>query len=219
MGRVSLLEKPSPEHWEAISWPVKSAENTTVPTSSIGGHATWHAITVKAGLKVTSAACEGNRQHSGMRGSPSHLELEMADIFHDFPIKSPVNRVFEAVSTPGGLDQWWTKRSAGQPTLGAEFELWFGPKYDWRAKVAKWVAPSEFELEITKADPDWIGTRVGFQLAGRGNGTQVQFHHTGWPTSNEHWRISCYCWAMYLRVLRRYLEHGEEVPYEDRLDV
>ena len=60
----------------------------------------------------------------------------MADIFHDFPIKSPVNRVFEAVSTPGGLDQWWTKRSAGHPTLGAEFELWFGPKYDWRAKVA-----------------------------------------------------------------------------------
>ena len=24
--------------------------------------------------------------------------------------------------------------------------------------------------------------------------------------------------AMYLRILRRYLEHGECVPYEDRLD-
>jgi uncharacterized protein YndB with AHSA1/START domain len=30
--------------------------------------------------------------------------------------------------------------------------------------------------------------------------------------------VSCYCWAMYLRVLRRYLEHGERVPYEGRLD-
>jgi hypothetical protein len=36
--------------------------------------------------------------------------------------------------------------------------------------------------------------------------------------ANEHWRISCYWWAMYLRVLRRYLEHGESVAYEDRLD-
>jgi hypothetical protein len=28
-----------------------------------------------------------------------------------------------------------------------------------------------------------------------------------------------YCWAIYLRVLRRWLEHGERVPYEQRLDV
>jgi len=30
--------------------------------------------------------------------------------------------------------------------------------------------------------------------------------------------VSCYCWAMYLRIMRRYLEHGESVPYERRLD-
>jgi len=43
--------------------------------------------------------------------------------------------------------------------------------------------------------------------------------HTGWPEDNKHWRISCYCWAMYLRLLRRYLEYGEIVPYERRLEV
>jgi len=32
-------------------------------------------------------------------------------------------------------------------------------------------------------------------------------------------RISTHCWAMYLRILRRHFEHGESVPYEDRLDV
>ena len=36
--------------------------------------------------------------------------------------------------------------------------------------------------------------------------------------ANEHWRISCYCWAMYLRLIRRYLEYGETIPYESRLD-
>jgi uncharacterized protein YndB with AHSA1/START domain len=143
----------------------------------------------------------------------------MADIYHDFPINVAVNQVFETVSTPEGLDSWWTKRSAGRAIEGAEFDLWFGPEYDWRAKVTKLVVPSEFELEITKAGPDWLGTRVGFQLLARNNSTQVRFYHTGWPTPNEHWRISCYCWAMYLRILRRYLEHGEEVPYERRLDV
>jgi hypothetical protein len=28
-----------------------------------------------------------------------------------------------------------------------------------------------------------------------------------------------YAWAMYLRLARRYLEHGEFVPYEKRLEV
>jgi hypothetical protein len=45
------------------------------------------------------------------------------------------------------------------------------------------------------------------------------FRHTGWAEPNEHFRISNHCWAMYLRILRRYLEYGEIVPYEQRLDV
>ena len=143
----------------------------------------------------------------------------MADIYHDFPIKASPERVFEAVTSPDGLDAWWTKRSAGRPSEGTEYELWFGPGFDWRARVTRADAPSDFELQVTRADPDWIGTRVGFHLEGARDATQVRFYHTGWPTPNEHWRISCYCWAMYLRILRRHLENGELVPYEQRLDV
>jgi uncharacterized protein YndB with AHSA1/START domain len=143
----------------------------------------------------------------------------MPDIFHDFPINAPRARVFKAVSDPQGLDAWWTKTAAGEPREGAEYDLGFGPQYAWRARVTGVVPDSEFELQLVAADVDWTGTRVGFRLDGNGGTTQVRFHHTGWPTLNEHYRISCYCWAMYLRILRRFLEHGETVPYEHRLDV
>lgn len=143
----------------------------------------------------------------------------MPDIVHDFPIQAAPRRVFEAVSAPAGLDQWWTKRSAGAPAVGAEYDLGFGPGYDWRATVTRSVPDEEFELTLVRADDDWIGTRVGFRLEAREPGTWVRFMHSGWPGDNEHYRISCYCWAMYLRILRRYLEHGETVPYERRLDV
>lgn len=143
----------------------------------------------------------------------------MPDIFHDFPIQVSPSRVFRAVSAPADLDHWWTVRSAGEPRLGAEYELWFGPLYDWRATVARCVPDAAFELEFTRADKEWVGTRVGFQLQTKDGGTAVRFHHKGWPKETEHYRISCYCWAMYLRVMRRYLEHGERVPYERRLDV
>jgi uncharacterized protein YndB with AHSA1/START domain len=145
----------------------------------------------------------------------------MADIYHDFPIFSPAKRVFDAVSTWSGLDEWWTERSSGEPRLGAEYVLGFGPDYDWRAKVIRCEPNSVFELEMTRCDPDWLGTRVSFLLSEgtRPDSTNVRFSHLGWPVANEHWRISCYCWAMYLRILRRYVEFGERVPYERRLDV
>jgi uncharacterized protein YndB with AHSA1/START domain len=142
----------------------------------------------------------------------------MADIFHHFPIKASRQQVFQAIATPAGLDAWWTKRSSGKAVEGAEYELWFSPEHDWRAVVSRCVPDSEFELEMTRAQEDWLGTRVGLLLNEKDGVTEVRFHHTGWPESNEHYRGSCYCWAMYLRLLKRYVEQGEFVPYEDRLD-
>jgi uncharacterized protein YndB with AHSA1/START domain len=136
----------------------------------------------------------------------------MPDIFQHFLIHAPAAHVFRGISTPAGLDTWWTKRSVQR---GNDFDLFFGATHDWRAKVSRCVPDREFELELTRADDDWTGTKVGFVLEGD---TQVRFHHTGWPQSNDHYRISCYCWAMYLRLLKRYVERGEIVPYESRLE-
>jgi len=142
----------------------------------------------------------------------------MPDIFHDFPIRASAAKVFSAIATPAGLDAWWTKTSSGQPAAGTTYELGFGPNYNWRAVVSRCTPNAEFELQITSADADWTGTRVGFALAEKNGTTQVRFHHTGWPQENDHYRISCFCWAMYLRLLKRYVETGEIVPYEKRLD-
>lgn len=144
----------------------------------------------------------------------------MADIVNEFTVRAPLLEVFHLFSTPEGLTKWWTKTSTGDTRAGGEFRLYFGPEFDWRAKVTRYVPPTTFELQMTSAHSDWMGTRVGCELAGEGDGaTRVRFYHTGWPEQNEHWRVSCYCWPMYLRVLRRNLEHGEFVEYERRLDV
>ena len=141
-----------------------------------------------------------------------------ADIYHDFPIAAPAADVFAAVATPKGLDAWWTERSSGRPEMGTEYQLVFGEGYDWRARVSRCYAPHEFELTMTRASDDWIDSRVGFTLSEHDGRTQVRFHHTGWPEVSDHYRTSSYCWAMYLRLLRLYVERGEIVPYKDRLD-
>ena len=142
----------------------------------------------------------------------------MADILQDFPIAAPPDRVYAAISQPSGLDAWWTLTCSGSPEPGNEYELGFGPEYAWRARVSKAEPSRRFELQLTEADADWMDTRVGFELTTTAGGTQVSFYHRGWPQPTEHYRISCHCWAMYLRLLRRHLENGEEVPYEQRLE-
>lgn len=143
----------------------------------------------------------------------------MPDILHDFVIRRPPDVVFKGIAEPSGLDQWWTRRSRGRPAVGEEYELWFGPDYDWRAVVIEVIPDRRLVWRIATAMPDWVGTVVGFELAASPQGTDVQFRHEGWAESSSHFRTSSYCWAMYLRILVRHLEHGEVVPYEDRLSV
>ena len=144
----------------------------------------------------------------------------MPDIIHEFPISADVSRVFDAVSTPAGLDQWWTLRSDGAPSFNALYALDFGPGYEWRAHVSECEKDRVFELQLVEAMPDWIGTRVRFELTPiDASHTQVVFTHVGWPSLSEHFAVSSFCWAMYLRIMRRALEYGEKVPYDARLEV
>ena len=143
----------------------------------------------------------------------------MSDILHDFPIKASAAQVFAAVSTPAGLDEWWTLTSKGEPREGAVYELFFGDAYDWRAIVTACVPDEHIEFTMGRSDPDWAGTRISIRLREAAGGTLVQFAHTGWPEPNAHYRTSNCCWGAYLRILRRYVEHGEHVAYDKRLEV
>ena len=143
----------------------------------------------------------------------------MPDILHDFPIMATPERVFEVLCSPAGLNVWWTLEAAGAPGVDQRYRLYFGPGYDWVGVMRRHQPAREVAWEMIEADPDWRGTVVGFRLRPEGSGTQVEFSHTGWPSLNQHYRISCFCWAMYLRILKRYIEVGDVVEYARRLEV
>jgi uncharacterized protein YndB with AHSA1/START domain len=142
----------------------------------------------------------------------------MYNIYHNFSINASPDSVYKVISTPQGLDKWWSKNSSGNPGLREIFQLDFGPDYNWQTKISIYKPDSEIEYEFVNAQNDWLGTRVSFFLEKRNGSTQVYFKHTGWTEANEHYKISCYCWAMYLRLIKRYIEYGEFVKYEDRLE-
>ena len=143
----------------------------------------------------------------------------MPDIYHTLFVQRPIAEVFRAISTPGGLDRWWTRSSEGIPALGSPYKLFFEPAYDWKAVVTICEPQSAFELQITKSNVEWEGTRVGFVLQSLEPGeTELAFYHRDWPAITAEFCASSYCWAMYLRILRRSVQFKEEVLYENRLD-
>ena len=153
----------------------------------------------------------------------------MPDIFHQFPVFAPARKVFDAVSTPEGLDAWWTLTSKGESVAGNIYELFFGEGYDWCGRVSTCVPGRIFALLIYDSMEDWENTIVRFELtekispatvdAGEGRViTDVLFSHIDWPVGNDHYRISSFCWAMYLRLMKKYVETGEVVEYSKRLD-
>lgn len=139
------------------------------------------------------------------------------EIAQQLTIKAEMHDVYDALTTPRGLDAWWTTGSEGSASAGAVYTFEFND-IRWKAEVVD-VASDLFRLRFLEADDDWRGTILEFQLRCTGEHTVVGFTHRGWREPNEHFRVSAHCWARYLRLLARYVEYGEIVPYEQRLHV
>lgn len=137
-------------------------------------------------------------------------------ILHDLEVDATLENVFRMVSVPEFLNEWWTHYCQGLPELNSEYTFEFSKEYIWKGKISKFSPPYEIEFLMTDADADWAGTRVGFILKEEGNNTKISFYHTGWKSANEHFRQTSFCWALYLRILRKFAEEGLHVPYSER---
>lgn len=137
-------------------------------------------------------------------------------IFHDLSINASYKKVFEAISEPAHLVNWWPKRCTGKPEMGALYNFYFTSEYDWYGVVHELKQFQLFTIKVTDASPDWLDTEFGFKLSERGHLTYVEFYHTHWRQVNAHFRIASFCWAMLLKGLKDYVESGIVIPFEKR---
>jgi uncharacterized protein YndB with AHSA1/START domain len=136
----------------------------------------------------------------------------MFDIHHNFVVKTPSDKVFNAFCTPQGLDSWWTVKSGGTPEIRNLYRFYFGPGYDWQAEVIHLVQGRELTWKMIQTMDDWKKTTIGFQLIEKERTTHVHFFHLGWAEASEHFGITTYCWGQLLHVLKIYVEDGIIIP-------
>jgi len=137
-------------------------------------------------------------------------------IYHDLTIAASKDKVFDAVSKPEHLNNWWTLKCSGKPQLGCEYNFNFTDDYNWYGKVSKCELNKVFCIEMTQSDTDWKNTTFSFELEEVNNGTLLKFSHENWPQKNDHFRHSSFCWALLLNGLKNYLEKGIIIPFNQR---
>lgn len=140
----------------------------------------------------------------------------MHSIYHDFVINKSKETVFDAISNPNHLNNWWPLKSSGKPILDSEYNLNFTDKYNWFCKVSKVQTNKSFYLSMTVSSEDWKTTTFGFDLEETKNGTLVKFSHVGWQKCNSEFRNSSFCWALLLNGLKNYLEKDIVISFENR---
>jgi len=140
----------------------------------------------------------------------------MADIYHDIHIGASASEVFDCITTPRHLEQWWPLKCSGKRELGAKYNFYFEEPYNWWGEVVNIESEKSFHIKMTDADKDWDPTTFGFDLRPADNGVWVEFWHKEWAQVNHHFRRSSHCWALLLVGLKKYIEEGMIIPFVDR---
>lgn len=140
----------------------------------------------------------------------------MADIEHIQYVRKPVDAVYAALSTQEGLGSVWTEKLVVQPEVGFINEFDFSDNYDTKFRNVELTPPTRILWECVQSDPEWIGTKVSFDLETRNDMTAVTLRHMGWREVTEFYRFCNYNWAQFLYSLKLYLETGKGQPYQQR---
>lgn len=148
----------------------------------------------------------------------------MVDILHRIGIKSPVARVYNALTTLEGLAGWWTADVTGDDRLGGKIEFSFLTKSgDLLGRMVMEVQ----ELNVNKdarwrcieGPEEWLGTDITFQLSEQDGQTIVLFGHRNWREAVEATYHCSMKWATFLLSLREYVETGTGKPSPNDLKI
>lgn len=140
----------------------------------------------------------------------------MANIEHIQYVNAPLSKVYEALTTAGGLAEVWTQDLTFVAQVGAVNEFRFGDEHPTKMKIVELVPDNKMSWQCIDSDPEWIGTSVSFDLDQRAGKTAVILRHTDWREVTEFYRFCNYNWAIFLLSLKQYCEDGEGIHYQAR---
>jgi uncharacterized protein YndB with AHSA1/START domain len=150
----------------------------------------------------------------------------MADIRHRVGISAPQARVFTALSTKGGLANWWTRDVEGDATPGSTLRFFFGtPDPSGVMEVIDTTPSHRVSWRCVAGPDDWVGTSLNFELKPSetanetAHETVLLFTHAEWREPTEFMHHCSTKWAYFLLGLKASLEGGASVAFPNDMPI
>src|SRR5450432_1165332 len=140
------------------------------------------------------------------------------DLTITFSVDQTPEEAFEAITNVRG---WWSGEIEG-PTaeLGGEFTYRYQKIHYSKQKVTELVPGKRIVwlvldscLDFIEDKREWNGTSVTFDIAGKGEKTEVRFTHAGLVPARECYSACSSAWGSYIRgSLRSLIATGKGQP-------
>jgi uncharacterized protein YndB with AHSA1/START domain len=143
-------------------------------------------------------------------------QITMHTIEDRIRITATPSRVVEALTTKEGIRGWWT---TDVDCDSEKREATFRFEKQSEVMTATFRLDSADERGVamtcvhTTNNGDWLGTKLVFDLAVDGDGTQVVLRHSGYPAQNEVYANCTKGWSFFITSLKSYIETGKGEPH------
>lgn len=143
----------------------------------------------------------------------------MPDILHRVAVKSSADDTYKALATRDGLAGWWTTDTQGNCDLGGVIQFRFGMRGRIDMKVLELDPAKRVLWQVVGGPPDWIGTKVSFELAQDDGFTIILFKHQDWKEPTEFMHHCSTKWAVFLMSIKSLVETGKGAPCPDDVHI
>src|SRR5690606_8527979 len=113
-------------------------------------------------------------------------------------IKAPAPVVYNNLISEEGLGSVWTKKLKVKPQIGFVNEFDFDEGYITKMKTVELQENRKVLWECTDSDPEWVGTKIEFELTEKDGVTRILLRHYDWRELTDFYRWCNYNWAMLL---------------------
>jgi uncharacterized protein YndB with AHSA1/START domain len=142
--------------------------------------------------------------------------FSMFDIIHRVGFKASPDKVYQALATPEGIAGWWTTSTTGDGKIGGIIKTVFfadGRKLGgFDLKILELHPGKSVVWRVEDGPPEWIGSRIRFDLKEEDGFTVVLFRHEGWKEPVEFMYHCSTKWGVFLMSLKSLVETGKGQP-------
>jgi len=135
----------------------------------------------------------------------------MESIRHRLTIKVPAEKVYEAVTTQNGLQNWWCRQTTAKPEVGFINTFTFGELKN-KMKITNLDAGKSIEWHCLESIEEWVDTSISFHLEEKDGRTILRFAHSNWRAATDFFDACNYDWGRFMASLKSYCENGTGTP-------